>query len=156
GQTVHFTGNVLDVGAGLYMDNFTTIDFSPTPAGPITAPAIYMEACTVSGTAGFATDTFHWTGGTLLNTTMTVRAGGTWDMSRNTDFLVGSTLSNYGAGTWSSAIQAGGGAVFNNFGSLDSQADTYFGSTQPAAVFNNFGSLVKSAGSGTTFFAWPS
>src|ERR1017187_6699369 len=69
--------------------------------------------------------------------------------------ISGCILTNFGTVNWSaSALLAGGGAFFYNYGLWNPQADVallnYNGA--PGTVFNNFGTFRKSAGAGNTTF----
>src|ERR1035441_8602929 len=67
----------------------------------------------------------------------------------------GCILTNLGTVNWSaSALLAGGGAFFYNYGLWNAQVDQSVANSggAPGTVFNNFGTFRKSAGTGNTTF----
>lgn len=107
------------------------------------------------------TSRFTWSGGGMEGTGKTTFAAPCLVVFQNGDnkTLRERTINNAGSVTWNSAhvLSIGGGTVWNNLpgSSFDVQSD--FGIQfwfAPGGTFNNQGSLVKSAGAGSSSFAY--
>jgi hypothetical protein len=120
--------------------------------------ALTQNGGTIAGAGNLSiSGPFTWGGGaqtgtgtTAVNGTLTITGGGNHDLTSSRAFNTNATT------TWSSAgaVRIGSGAIVNNSGTWDSQANSTlsnpFGGT---ATFNNSGTFKKSAGTGNTIVA---
>jgi hypothetical protein len=167
--TAVLTGSVTSVGS--YLVDNGGLDYSPAagvvPTTITTGTLSLVNDSNLTGTGNItATGLFTWGPGTTLSGTGTLDARGGMVIDTSSgpyDSVLDQqrTLINEGAAVWTGStrgIFATRGAVFENLGSLDLQADGYmhwnpgvYPNDQRAPEFINAGTLIKSAGSDSFF-----
>lgn len=99
-----------------------------------------------------------WSGGTIVGPGgLTITSGATMNLNGSGAVLDGTTLTNNGTITLTSAsanaLKVAGAAKVSNYGTFDVQFDGGMTSDGSATLFNNYGTVEKSAGAGTATIA---
>src|SRR5207302_4711767 len=150
--SARFSGSVSNVGSSLTVSGGLA-DFSTGQAGGVSMPALTVSGGTLSGSDELTVNgLLTWSGGTQSGSGSTSAQGG-MALSGGT-ILDGRTLNTSQQVIWSgqnSRFDANNGAVINNAGTWDSQADQFLFTAGAAAAFHNSGVLQKSGGLGITY-----
>jgi uncharacterized repeat protein (TIGR01451 family) len=161
------SGKLVITGGGLdsAMYNVTaasTVEFgggSRTLNQPLNpAGHVVVSGGTLSAPAGITLSGSNtWSGGTINGSGVTVASGATLNLSGSGAILDGTTLTNNGTITLTSAaasaLQLANAAKISNNGVVDVQSDGAITSDASATIFNSSGTVKKSAGTGTATIA---
>src|ERR1035438_8465816 len=158
-------GNLLLQGGGSFTGGYITTNVNGLTVlsggsfnlnGTVTGTNVSEDGGNLVGT-NVINGALTWHDGYWNNTVVTVGSNSVLNISTAgyNHAMNGCILTNFGTVNWSaSALLAGGGAFFYNYGLWNAQVDQSVADSggAPGTVFNNFGTFRKSAGTGNTTF----